>query len=60
MKLWVIESRDRRNNGTWGCWRLRPVEAFTNRKDAVFAGGNYKDKIGESRIVKYVPAKERR
>lgn len=49
--IWVVESRDKKNDGTWSRWQIG--EGFSNRKDAVFGGAPYKDDCGEVRIVRY-------
>ena len=49
--IWVIESRDKRNDEKWGRWIIGT--GYSSRREAVFAGNPGKDECGEVRITRY-------
>ena len=50
--VYVIESRDKRLDGTWAKWIIG--EAFANRQDAINAGCPCKEFDFQVRVTKYV------
>jgi hypothetical protein len=50
--LWVIESRNKLDNGRWSRWLVG--HAFTSRKEAVFQANPGEYETDQVRITKYI------